>query len=364
MVLKRLVLRQFHYIFGEGHIHRIGLGLPRRIFCSCLKQIGVGNDLFSLLLIRQGFQQLIRFQRLAIFRETAVIAGFSELFIGVFVRHSFQLRIPQRFAVFVQEAFCLCVILAESADLPDKRLCGVLITLVILIALGGVRVLVRLCKLALSGAVHPGGTVLIIVGNGAAEQLGDPAEHHHAAPLDKFFKKRDIRLIQQEVSEKIVLGVMRLRLVHIEEVQRIVRQQRVGAARLHLLAEIAHQRHDLPGFVLEFGHVLVQKFLIRHFFKMRIFHIQQRQIRDRVAGILRGLIAHINAHRFQHSAVRGRALIEVGGGEDIALCLAVAARLLLGFAVKHLHFAHISFSELSILFRFSKRNRPRLRAEQ
>ena len=88
-----------------------------------------------------------------------------------------------------------------------------------------------------------------IIGNGQTKQPADLTEHHRVAALQEFFKEGRVRLVQQVIPQKIVLGAVRFVLIHIDEVEGVASQQRIRAAAVILFPEIVDEDHKLIRFV-------------------------------------------------------------------------------------------------------------------
>ena len=97
---------------------------------------------------------------------------------------------------------------------------------------------------------------------------------------------------------------------------------------------------------------------------MRISHIQQRKVCDRVVGILRGFIAKINAHSGRAAVHRRSAFVEICVTEDKACLFTGFFRLVGVSAVEYFHFAHIEPAVFDILLCQRRGCRPRLAADQ
>ena len=296
MILQRFILCQFHDVFRQRQISGIGFlyGFlcPFRFFL--VQQIGVVDDLFTLCLEGESIQQSVGFQSFGILRKATVGTGGFQLFHTVFCRHSLQFRITQRCAIGIKAAFGFGVCFAEFTDKFNKLFGRVFIVLIVHIF--GSRGCVGIFRgdLADLGTVYPCFTAFAVIGGRTGQQTRDFAQNLRIAPLDKLFKRRNIRIVNQIVAQMVGFGIMGLIRIHVEQIQGVIRHEGVRTARLYLSVQFADKHHHLAGLIFEFPHVVVKVLFIIYFFKMRIFHIQQRQIRNSVVRIIRCLIPQIN----------------------------------------------------------------------
>ena len=245
MVLKRFVRCQVKNVIAERHRFAVLFGAA--VFG--VKKVGVRFHLLPLFLIGNIVKQLFVFQRFAIFGEKAVGSRFCKAFSGIFFRQPLKLLIAERFAVLIIQLFCFGIGTCKSLDLLNKFLCRVLILCVVIILHAGIGRFIDKSKLACFCAVHPGFMIRRIIGNGQTKQPADLTEHHRVAALQEFFKEGRVRLVQQVIPQKIVLGAVRFVLIHIDEVEGVASQQRIRAAAVKLFPEIVDEDHKLIRFV-------------------------------------------------------------------------------------------------------------------
>ena len=132
--------------------------------------------------------------------------------------------------------------------------------------------------------------------------------------------------------------------VHIQHIQGIIGCQRIRIAFLIQPSELIYEDHHLRRRVRIFAYMLIQILRIRHLLKMRILHIEKRQIGDRIALILGRLIAQIGF------GMRCGSLLQVFGTEGKAFGFTCLPCMFLIVAVKYLDFFDIQLIELLVLF--------------
>ena len=97
--------------------------------------------------------------------------------------------------------------------------------------------------------------------------------------------------------------------------------------------------------------MLIQILRIGHLLEMRILHVEQRQIGDRVALILGRLIAQIGF------GMRCGSLLQVFGTEGKAFGFTCLPCMFLVVTVEHLDFLDVQLVELLILFSRAREHR-------
>ena len=246
-------------------------------------------------------------------------------------------------AVLVVEGLGLVIGRPEFPDLPEELQGQVLIPGVVLDALGGGGVGINGFHGAGLGAVHPGGALLVVIGDGIAQGADDDAQDLGVAPLDVLFKEGHVRLVQQVAAQQVVAAVG-LTAVQIEHVQGVVGGSRVGAARVIEAVHLIDQLHDVRRLIRKLPEVLFQKFRVGHVPVVGLLHVQQGQVGDGVAGVCGGLVAQV-----------GMGLVGVGHdvlrAEGVALGLAGGPARRLGDGVEQLDLADVQRIEGLVLLR-------------
>ena len=167
-------------------------------------------------------------------------------------------------------------------------------------------------------------------------------ENLAVAALHILLKESDICLFEKVSSEKVRCIFMALLLIDVEHVQGVICGERIRTARCILAPVLVHKDHHLGSSVRELVDILIEKLRVFLLVPVRVLHIKEREICDRIAFILGCLVTEMRYGR------GFAALLQVLRTESIALLFAEFSGFFGCLGIEHFHLFDILCLELLI----------------